>query len=435
MDVLMPQLGETVAEGKVTKWFKSAGDTIAPGDNLFEIETDKVSMEVPSTSAGVLAEIRVSAGEVAPVGAIVAVIADGAGASAAAPAPAAVKAPSKPAPVASAPVPPPAAPAGQPIALDPFFEVRTPARNYGPARLAGGTRVSPLARRLAAEAGINLGSIAPSGPHGRIVARDVETAAARSGPKARAEGPTADQIKALYRDVLFTEVPLDGMRKTIAARLQQSKQTIPHFYLTADVDIGRLLKLREEANAAAPKDKDGNPDFKLSVNDLVIKAWAAALVRVPAANAVWAEDRILRFTHVDIGVAVAIEGGLITPVIRRAETKPLSAISNEMKALGGRAREKKLKPDEYQGGASAISNLGMYGVREFSAIINPPQATILAVGAARRQAVETADGGVAFASVMSVTLSCDHRVVDGALGAELLAAFRGLVEQPVTMLV
>jgi pyruvate dehydrogenase E2 component (dihydrolipoamide acetyltransferase) len=435
MDVLMPQLGETVAEGKVTKWFKSAGDTIAPGDNLFEIETDKVSMEVPSTSAGVLAEIRVSAGEVAPVGAIVAVIADGAGASAAAPAPAAVKAPSKPAPVASAPVPPPAAPAGQPIALDPFFEVRTPARNYGPARLAGGTRVSPLARRLAAEAGINLGSIAPSGPHGRIVARDVETAAARSGPKARAEGPTADQIKALYRDVLFTEVPLDGMRKTIAARLQQSKQTIPHFYLTADVDIGRLLKLREEANAAAPKDKDGNPDFKLSVNDLVIKAWAAALVRVPAANAVWAEDRILRFTHVDIGVAVAIEGGLITPVIRRAETKPLSAISNEMKALGGRAREKKLKPNEYQGGSSAISNLGMYGVREFSAIINPPQATILAVGAARRQAVETADGGVAFASVMSVTLSCDHRVVDGALGAELLAAFRGLVEQPVTMLV
>jgi pyruvate dehydrogenase E2 component (dihydrolipoamide acetyltransferase) len=434
MDVLMPQLGETVAEGKVTKWFKSAGDTIAPGDNLFEIETDKVSMEVPSTSAGVLAEIRVSAGEVAPVGAIVAVIADGAGASAAAPAPAAVKAPSKPAPVASAPVPPPAAPAGQPIALDPFFEVRTPARNYGPARLAGGTRVSPLARRLAAEAGIDLGNISPSGPHGRIVARDVETAA-RSGPKARAEGPTADQIKALYRDVLFTEVPLDGMRKTIAARLQQSKQTIPHFYLTADVDIGRLLKLREEANAAAPKDKDGNPDFKLSVNDLVIKAWAAALVRVPAANAVWAEDRILRFTHVDIGVAVAIEGGLITPVIRRAETKPLSAISNEMKALGGRAREKKLKPDEYQGGASAISNLGMYGVREFSAIINPPQATILAVGAARRQAVETADGGVAFASVMSVTLSCDHRVVDGALGAELLAAFRGLVEQPVTMLV
>jgi pyruvate dehydrogenase E2 component (dihydrolipoamide acetyltransferase) len=437
MDVLMPQLGETVAEGKVTKWFKSAGDTIAPGDNLFEIETDKVSMEVPSTSAGVLAEIRVPAGEVALVGAVVAVIADGAGASAAAPAPA-TRAPSKPAPVASAAAPTPQAPAGKPIELDPFFEVRTPARNYGPARLAGGISVSPLARRLAVEAGIDLGSISPSGPHGRIVARDVESAAARSAPKARpafAEGPTADQIKALYRDVPFTEVPLDGMRKTIAARLQQSKQTIPHFYLTADVEIGRLLKLREDANAAAPKDKDGNPAFKLSVNDLVIKAWAAALVRVPAANAVWAEDRILRFAQADIGVAVAIEGGLITPIIRRAETKSLSVISNEMKALAARAREKKLKPDEYQGGASAISNLGMYGVREFSAIINPPQATILAVGAARRQAVETADGGVAFASIMSVTLSCDHRVVDGALGAELLAAFRGFVEQPVTMLV
>jgi pyruvate dehydrogenase E2 component (dihydrolipoamide acetyltransferase) len=437
MDVLMPQLGETVAEGKVTKWFKSAGDAIKPGDNLFEIETDKVSMEVPSTTAGVLSEIRVPAGEVALVGAVVAVIADGTSGNAAASPPAAAKAPSKPAPVASVAAPvQPAPAAGAPIELDPFFEVRTPARNYGPARLSGGRSVTPLARRLAAEAGIDLSRISPSGPHGRIVARDVETAA-RDVPKARAfaEGPTAEQVKALYRDVPFTEMPLDGMRKTIAARLQQSKQTIPHFYLTADVDIGRLLKLREEVNAAAPKDAGGNPAFKLSVNDLVIKAWAAALVRVPAANAVWAEDRILRFVRADIGVAVALEGGLITPLIRQAETKSLSVISNEMKTLAARAREKKLKPDEYQGGASAISNLGMYGVREFSAIINPPQATILAVGAARRQAVETETGGVAFASIMSVTLSCDHRVVDGALGAELLAAFRGFVEQPVTMLV
>jgi pyruvate dehydrogenase E2 component (dihydrolipoamide acetyltransferase) len=441
MDVLMPQLGETVAEGKITKWFKSAGDAIKPGDNLFEIETDKVSMEVPSTTAGVLAEIRVPEGEVALVGAIVAVIADGTGGGVAASAPAAPKAPSRPAPAPATAAPAQPAqltPTAQaPIQLDPFFEVRTPARNYGPARLAGGTRVSPLARRLAAEAGIDLGGISPSGPHGRIVARDVETAA-RSGSKARAafaESPTTEQIKALYRDVPFTEVPLDGMRKTIAARLQLAKQTIPHFYLTADVDIGRLLKLREDANAAAPKDRDGTPAFKLSVNDLIIKAWAAALQRVPAANAVWAEDRILRFVHCDIGIAVAIEGGLITPVIRRAETKALSAISGEMKELAARARARKLRPEEYQGGASAISNLGMYGVREFSAIINPPQATILAVGGARRQAVETADGGVAFASVMSVTLSCDHRVVDGALGAELLAAFRGFVEQPVTMLV
>jgi len=225
------------------------------------------------------------------------------------------------------------------------------------------------------------------------------------------------------------------MRKTIAARLHQAKQTIPHFYLTADLDIGRLLALREEANAAAPKDKDGKAAFKFSVNDLVIKAWAAALQRIPTANAVWAEDRILRFRHSDIGIAVAIEGGLITPIIRAADTKSLTAISAEMRELVERARARHLKPQEYQGGASAISNLGMYGVREFSAIINPPHATILAVGAARRQAVETPDGGVAFASVMSVTLSCDHRVVDGALGAELLAAFRGFIEQPVTALV
>jgi pyruvate dehydrogenase E2 component (dihydrolipoamide acetyltransferase) len=441
MDVLMPQLGETVAEGKITKWFKSAGDAIKPGDNLFEIETDKVSMEVPATGAGVLAEIRVPEGEVAPVGAVVAVISDGTSTVAspqAAPKPVPVAAP-KPAPAAATALAQPVPAAGAPIPLDPFFEVRTPARNYGPARLAGGTRVSPLARRLAAEAGIDLGKVSPSGPHGRIVARDVETAA-HAAPKmapraALVESQSAEQIKALYRDVPFTEVPLDGMRKTIAARLQVAKQTIPHFYLTADVMIGRLLKLREEANAAAPKDGDGNPIFKLSVNDLVIKAWAAALQRVPAANAVWAEDRILRFGHCDIGIAVAIDGGLITPVIRRAETKTLSAISNEVREMAARARARKLKPDEYQGGASAISNLGMYGVREFSAIINPPQATILAVGAARRQAVETEDGGVAFESVMSVTLSCDHRVVDGALGAELLAAFRGLVEQPVTMLV
>jgi pyruvate dehydrogenase E2 component (dihydrolipoamide acetyltransferase) len=449
MDVLMPQLGETVAEGKITQWFKSAGDAIKPGDNLFEIETDKVSMEVPSTSAGVLAEIRVAAGEVAPVGAVVAVIADGTGASApsagktASPTPAPVKQSPPPAAAPSSPAAPssvatsPAA-ASAPIKLDPFFEVRTPDRNYGPARLPGGMRVTPLARRLAAQGGIDLAGISPSGPNSRIRARDVETALAsgkRAAPAATSAGPSVEQIKALYRDVPFEEVPLDGMRRTIATRLVQATQTIPHFYLTADVEIGALIKLREQANAAALKDADGNPAFKLSVNDFVIKAWAAALQRVPAANAVWAEDRILRFGRSDIGIAVAVEGGLITPLMRNADTKTLSAISQEMKELSARARAKKLKPDEYQGGSSAISNLGMYGVREFSAIINPPHSTILAVGAARRQAIETEAGGVAFASVMSVTLSCDHRVVDGALGAELLAAFRGCVEQPVTMLV
>jgi len=448
MDVLMPQLGETVAEGKITQWFKSAGDAIKPGDNLFEIETDKVSMEVPSTTAGVLTEIRVPAGEVAPVGAVV----DGSAASA----PPAAEALSKPAAAAAPalasrppPMTAPAAPAqpaaAAPIKLDPFFEVRTPERNYGPARLPGGRRVTPLARRLAAEGGIDLATVSPSGPHGRIVARDVE-AVARAAPKAAprpsaaaavtlAAGPSAEDIKAIYRDVPFQELPLDGMRRTIATRLVQAKQTIPHFYLTADVEIGRLITLREEANAAAPKDNDGKPAFKLSLNDLIVKAWAAALQRVPAANAVWAQDRILRFERCDVAVAVAIDGGLITPVIRRAQVKSLSAISNEMKDMAARARARKLKPDEYQGGSTTISNLGMYGVREFSAIINPPQATVLAVGAARRQAVEKEDGGVAFTSVLSVTLSCDHRVVDGALGAELLAAFQKFVEQPVTMLV
>jgi pyruvate dehydrogenase E2 component (dihydrolipoamide acetyltransferase) len=446
MDVLMPQLGETVSEGKIVKWFKSAGDQVKPGDNLFEIETDKVSMEVPSTTTGVLAEIRVVSGAVAPVGAVVAVISDAAGAAAAASASASPpsvvvasppQAPAAPARAAVASVSAPPAPAG-PIKLDPFFEVRTPARNYGAAKLAGGTVVTPLARRLAGEAGIDLARLTGSGPHGRIVARDVESALAKGtpgAPSAAVAGPTADQVMALYRDSVFEEVPLDAMRRTIATRLVQAKQTIPHFYLTADIDIGRLLSLREEVNAAAPKDRDGNPAFRLSVNDLIIKAWAAALQRIPHANAVWAEDRILRFRYSDIGVAVAIEGGLITPVIRQAEAKTLGAISAEMRELAERARARHLKPQEYQGGASAISNLGMYGVREFAAIINPPQATILAVGAARRQAVERPDGGVAFASVMSVTLACDHRVVDGALGAQLLAAFRGFVEQPVTALI
>jgi pyruvate dehydrogenase E2 component (dihydrolipoamide acetyltransferase) len=442
MDVLMPQLGETVAEGKITKWFKSAGEQVKPGDNLFEIETDKVSMEVPSTTSGVLAEIRVPAGDVAPVGAIVAVIADG---SAAQPSRAAASAP-PPAPAAKPDASPAATTAAAPVAeirqdsrpikLDPFFEVRTPDRNFGPARLSGGVTVTPLARRLAAESGIDLSRLSGSGPHGRIVAHDVATAPRPApAPLTPRAGPSADEVKALFAPEAYEEVPLDGMRRTIAARLTQAIQTIPHFYLTADVEIDRLIKLREEANLGAPKDNDGAAAFKLSLNDFIIRALALALQRVPAANAAWAGDRILRFKHTDIGVAVALDGGLITPVIRSAETKSVSAISAEMKDLSARARDKKLKPSDYQGGSAAISNLGMYGVREFSAIINPPHATILAVGAARRQAVEKPDGGVAFASFLAVTLSCDHRVLDGAVGAELLATFKGFVEMPVTMLV
>jgi len=436
----MPQLGETVDKGKVTTWFKKVGDAIKPGDNLFEIETDKVSMEVPSTTAGVLAEIRVQVGEDAPVGAIVAVISDGSAASAgaapaSAPAPAAPKATTRAlAPAAAAPVAPTPRSTG-PVTLDPYFEVRTPGKNYGTAQ-TGGRATTPLARRLAAEAGIDLSNVKGSGPHGRVVAKDIEGAAPRgAGSAALAGGMTTAQVKAIYKDTPYEEVPLDGMRKTIATRLVQAKQTIPHFYLTVDVDAGSLLKLREEANASAPRDKDGTPAFKLSVNDFVIKSWAVALQHVPAANAVWAEDRILRFERSDLAVAVAIEGGLITPVIREADTKRLSTISAEMKDLAARARDRKLRPNEYQGGSSAISNLGMMGVREFSAIINPPHSTILAVGGTRRQAVETENGGVAFASLMTVTLSCDHRVVDGALGAELLAAFRKIVEKPISALV
>ncbi len=445
----MPQLGETVVEGKIVKWFKAAGDAVKPGDNLFEIETDKTSMEVPSTVGGTLSEIRFQVGETAKVGAVVAVIA-GAGGAGEATQP-------KPAAPASAPQTPviPAQAGIQSQAslgprlrgdergegrafaypnMDPFREVRTPERNFGTAKLPGGIAVTPLARRLAGERGIDLSRVIGSGPHGRIIARDVETAAP-SGEPPLASGASAAQVKALYEGIAYDEVPLDSMRRTIATRLVEAKQTIPHFYLTADIEIGRLIAMREEANAAAPQDKDGNPVFKFSLNDFIIKAWAAALQRVPAANAVWAGDRILRFSHSDIGVAVALEGGLITPVVRDAEAKSLTVISAEMRDLTARARLKKLKPNEYQGGASAISNLGMYGVREFSAIINPPHATLLAVGASRRAPVETEDGGVRFVSQMTVTLSCDHRVVDGALGAQLLAAFKALVEKPVTFLV
>jgi pyruvate dehydrogenase E2 component (dihydrolipoamide acetyltransferase) len=433
MDVLMPQLGETVAEGKIVKWFKAAGDAVKPGENLFEIETDKTSMEVPATSAGTLSAIKFGVGETAKVGAVVAqILAAGEAASAApakaaaVPQPASAAKPATPAP-ATAPV------ASAPIKMDPWQEVRSPARNFGPAKLASGSFVTPLARRLASERGIDLSRVSGSGPRGRVVASDVEKAA----PPAvgMATGASAAQVKALYEGVAYEEVPLDGMRATIARRLVEAKQTIPHFYLTGDIEIGRLIAMREEANAAAPKDKDGTPAFKLSLNDFIIKAWAAALQRIPAANAVWAGDRVLRFKSSDIGIAVALDGGLITPVLRNAESKSLTAISAEIRDLAERARAKKLKPAEYQGGSSAISNLGMYGVREFAAIINPPHATILAVGASRRAPVEAADGSVKFVSQMTVTLSCDHRVVDGALGAELLAAFKSFVEMPVTALV
>jgi len=450
MEVLMPQLGETVAEGKIKTWFKSVGDKVAPGDNLFEIETDKVTMEVPAISAGVLSEIRVPEGEIAPVGAIVAVIGgDGVAAqpvasSGAAAAPVKTQQPAK--------TQPPKAEVKKtgPVKLDPYNEVQSPQRNFGPAQLNNGIIVTPLARRLASEANVDLTRVRGSGPRGRIVAADVQSAVHSGSGRttslagAMAGGPSLAQVKALYKHVPYQEVPLDGMRKVIAARIEQASQSIPAFYLSIDVRMDRLLAVREEINAGAPKehkpkehkdDKDGSPAFKLSVNDFIVKALAMALQRVPAANAVWAEDRILRFEHSDVGVAVAVEGGLLTPVVRQAETKSVLAISAEMKDLVARARIRKLRPEEYQGGATAVSNLGMFGIRQFTAIINPPHATILAVGAAERRPVETENGGVKFVTAMSVTLTCDHRVVDGALGAELLASLKTLIEAPSAMLI
>lgn len=451
MNILMPQLGETVAEGKITTWFKAVGDAVMPGDNLFEIETDKVSMEVPATSAGMLAEIRVPAGAVAPVGAVVAVISEPGAVHAATADPHGATAPAAPAgqaagiaPALSQPRMPERAPAAIAASLlpplDPFHPIRTPARNHGPARIAGGRAVSPLARRLASEAGIDLTRIAPSGAHGRILARDVERAIAEgAAPSARVPapaGPSAERVKTMYAADSFEEIALDAMRHTIATRLVQAKQTIPHFYLACEIGLDRVEALRTEANASASggTNADSAPAFRLSLTDFVVKALARALLAVPAANAVWAEDRILRFRTVDIAVAVALDDGLITPVIRGVEKKSLTVVSTELRDLAARARARRLQPAEYQGGVSTLSNLGMRGVRDFAGVINPPQSTLLAVGAAERRPVETADGGVRFETRMTVTLSCDHRLIDGAVGAGLLAAFKQAIEHPVLLL-
>jgi pyruvate dehydrogenase E2 component (dihydrolipoamide acetyltransferase) len=432
MDVLMPQLGETVAEGKIVKWFKSVGDKVEAGDNLCEIETDKVTIEVPALSAGTLSSINVGEGTVAPVGAVIAVVAESG--AAATPGPAQPQAAGAAAPHAAN-----GAPRSTPARreMDLFREVQTPVRNFGPAR-RNGILVTPLARRLAADAGIDLGAVAGTGPRGRITGKDVESAI-RARPAAAPSLARAETFEEMIGDVHRARphavAPVSTMRRTIAARLIESKSTIPHFYLTVHILIDRLMALREEINAHAPKAADGTPAYKISVNDFMIKALGLALQAVPRANAMWSRDGILEFEHADVAVAVAVPNGLITPVIHAAETKSLSAISNEMKDLAARARAGTLLPAEYKGGTTTISNLGMHGVVEFSAIINPPQATIIAIGAPERVAVEAADGGVAFAGRIAATLSCDHRVVDGVLGAELLAAFRANLEHPLGMLV
>jgi pyruvate dehydrogenase E2 component (dihydrolipoyllysine-residue acetyltransferase) len=457
INILMPALSPTMEKGNLAKWLKKEGDTVKSGDVIAEIETDKATMEVEAVDEGILAKIVVPEGTAdVPVNQLIALIA-GEGED-----PKSVTAPAAGGSAAPAPAPKaeaaPAAPAAAPqpqAAAAPSAAAPAPAAKPNGAGQAAGNRVfaSPLAKRIAKEGGIDIASVKGSGPHGRIVEKDVRSALAGGGakpaaaPAAAAAAPAAkpaapqlassmgaDQVKAMFEAGTYEEVPLDGMRKTIAKRLVESKQTVPHFYLSLDCELDALMALREQINAAAGKDKDGKPAYKLSVNDFVIKALAIALQRVPAANAVWAEDRILKMKHSDVGVAVAIEGGLFTPVVRRAEQKTLTAISAEVKDMAGRARNRRLKPEEYSGGSTAVSNLGMFGIKNFQAVINPPQGTILAVGAGESRVV-VKNGAPAVVQAMTVTLSCDHRVVDGALGAELLAAFKQLIESPMGMLV
>ncbi len=449
-EILMPALSPTMEEGKLAKWLVKEGQTVRSGDIIAEIETDKATMEVEAVDEGIVGSILVAEGtEKVKVNTPIAVLLGEGEKAGAAPAP-------KPAaaPAPSAPPQPAAGPAAKPQSA-PAAAAAPPAPAAAPSAAANGHAAgerifaSPLARRLAKEAGLDLGRVAGSGPHGRIVRRDIE-AAAKSGtakpapaqstalaPAASAApaiaAPMADnKILALYEKDSYEVVPHDGMRRVIAERLTQSKQTIPHFYLTIDCRLDTLLAARERINAAAPK--EGPRAYKLSVNDFVIKALALALQQVPGANATWTGEGMLRHRHSDVGVAVAVEGGLFTPVIRHAELKTLGEISNEMKDLASRARKRRLAPHEYQGGTTSISNLGMFGITSFDAVINPPHATILAVGAGEKKPVVNGDR-IEIATIMSCTLSCDHRVVDGALGAELLNAFRGLIEDPVRMLV
>lgn len=437
IDILMPALSPTMEEGNLAKWLVKEGDSVSSGDVLAEIETDKATMEVESIDEGVIGKIFVEAGtEGVKVNARIAVILEeGEDASAiSSEAPTAKAEAEKPAPAKSE-----AAPANMPA----------PSKAESG---SSGDRVfsSPLARRLAKESGIDIAAVKGSGPRNRVIKRDVEeaiasggtTASAQTAPAAKAataptsapSGMSDDAVLKLYADDSYELVPHDGMRKTIAARLTEAKQTIPHFYLTIDCDLDALLALRSQLNAAAPKDSEGKPAYKISVNDMVIKAHALSLRAVPEANVSWSAGGMLKHKHSDIGVAVSIPGGLITPIITRAEEKSLSTISSEMKDLAKRARDRKLQPQEYQGGTSAVSNLGMFGVKDFAAIVNPPHGSILAVGAGTQQAV-IKDGAVAAATIMSVTLSTDHRAVDGALGAELMQAFKGFIENPMSMLV
>ncbi len=425
IEILMPALSPTMEEGTLAKWLVKEGDEVNSGDIIAEIETDKATMEFEAVDEGVIGAILIAEGsEGVKVNTPIAVLLeDGEEAGAAVVASAAAETPAPaeaPAQAAPAPVAASAAPAS-PVAAD-------------------GARVfaSPLARRIAADKGIDLASVKGSGPKGRIVKADVLAAegapaaapvAVSAAPAPMASSPSADVVAKMYADRDFEEVALDGMRKTIAARLTEAKQSIPHFYLRRDIKLDALLSFRSDLNKQLE-----SRGVKISVNDFIIKAVALALQSVPAANAVWAGDRVLQMKASDVAVAVAIEGGLFTPVLQDADSKSLSALSTQMKDLAGRARDRKLAPHEYQGGSFAISNLGMFGIDNFDAIVNPPHAGILAVGAGVKKPVVGEDGALTVATVMSVTMSVDHRVIDGAVGAELLEAIVTNLENPIGML-
>jgi len=422
IEILMPALSPTMEEGTLAKWLVKEGDEVSSGDLLAEIETDKATMEFEAVEDGTIGKILVQDGtEAVKVNTPIAILLedgesmDDATAS----------------PKAAAPAKTPAEKPAEP---------KTAAQPATAAPAKDGNRIfaSPLARRIAADKGLDLATLTGSGPHGRIVKSDVEGASAAPATKASATAPetsspqssaSSDQIKAIYQDRAYEEITLNGMRKTIAARLSEAKSTIPHFYLRRDIHLDALLKFRAELNAGLT-----DKGIKLSVNDFIIKASALALQDVPDCNAVWAGDRILKLTPSDVAVAVAIEGGLFTPVLKDAHQKTISTLSTEMKDLAARARDRKLAPHEYQGGSFAISNLGMFGIQNFDAVINPPHGSILAIGAGEKKPIVGKDGELAIATVMSVTLSVDHRVIDGALGAEFLTSVKSYLENPISML-
>jgi pyruvate dehydrogenase E2 component (dihydrolipoamide acetyltransferase) len=445
-NITMPALSPTMEEGNLAKWLKKEGDIIKSGDVIAEIETDKATMEVETVDEGTLLKIVVPEGtQGVKVNAVIAVI--GEAGEALPSSPLVGEVPPKSAEGGSLPAasPAPAAPAALPPSA---AQERGPSPTRG--EVGSRTFASPLARRIAKDAGVDVSKISGSGPKGRVVKSDVDAAIAGGGakaapaaapaaaaPAAAPKGMSDDATLKLFAEGSYELVPHDGMRKTIAKRLQESKQTIPHFYVSVDCELDALLALRAQLNASAPMkktEKGDVPAYKLSVNDMVIKALALALRDVPEANVSWTDTNMVKHKHADVGVAVSIPGGLITPIIRAAEEKSLSAISNAMKDLGKRAKERKLKPEEYQGGTTAVSNMGMMGVKNFAAVVNPPHATILAVGAGEERVV-VKKGEMKIAQVMTVTLSTDHRAVDGALGAELLGAFKGYIENPMSMLV